>query len=154
MDDLDGDGQPEAALSLACSDGTGLYAECLYLFDLDTMTCAVPDYSDIPLELTLSPDGSTVKLQSGSLSLEVDVTELGGRFDRRVNVGDQVSFRFDGGRVFCELGLDFSCDTLGYMARACFPVVCEDGVYQLGPAEILTDDMFAEWQELYERSFS
>ena len=141
VDDLDGDGQPEAALSLACSDGTGVYAECLYLFDLDTMTYTVPDYSDIPLELKLSPDGSTVKLQSGAQSLEVDVTELGERFFGRVDVGNQVRFRFDGGRIFCELALDFSCDTLGYLAEATFPVVCEDGAYRLGPAEILTGNM-------------
>ena len=154
VDDLDGDGQPEAALVLTDGWGTGVYTDSLYIFDLDAMTYTVPDLTQVPLEISASPDGKTARLVSGDWELEVDMSELGDRFDGTMTVGNIVSFRLGDGRLFCELDVDFTSDTLGYMARTYFPVVCEDGAYKLGPAELITDDMFAEWQELYERSAS
>ena len=153
-DDLDGDDRPEAALVLTDGWGTGAYTESLYIFDLDAMTYTVPDFTQVPLEISASPDGKTARLVSGERELEVDMSELGDRFDGTMSVGNIVSFLLGDGRLFCELDVDFSSDTLGYMARTYFPVVCEDGVYKLGPAELITGDMFAEWQELYERSAS
>ena len=140
-DDLDGDGQPEAALVLTDGWGTGVYTESLYVFDLDTMTYTVPDFSDVPLEVSSSPDGKTVRLVSGNQELEVDVTGLEGRLDGKMEAGNVVRFRREGARVLCELDVDFTHDTLGYMARAVFPVACRDGVYRLDPAELITGDM-------------
>ena len=141
VDDLDDDGQLEAALALTDGWGTGAYTESLYIFDLDTMTYALLDYSEIPLEIALSPEGDRVKLQSGPRSLEVDVTELGGRLTGRMEVGNVVRFHLTEGHILCELDIDFTSDTLGYMARACFPLVYEDGAYRLGQADLLTDSL-------------
>ena len=46
-DDLDGDGQPEAALVLTDGWGTGVHTESLYIFDLDTMTYTAVSYTHL-----------------------------------------------------------------------------------------------------------
>lgn len=138
-DDLDGDGQPEAALVLTDGWGTGVYAESLYIFDLDTMTCTVPDLSKVPLEITASPDGTAARLASGDREWKVDLTRLYEPFKGTVEVGNRVSFRKNDGRLVCDLDLDFSCRTLEYLASAHFPVVYEDGTYKLGPATWMGD---------------
>ena len=145
VDDLDADGQPEAAVVLCLGGGTGAYEENLYLFDLDTMTYTLPDYSEVPLEISASPDGKTVRLASGEQELEVDVSELGDRFDGKMEVGNIVQFYQRDGRIFCHLDVDFTCDTLGYMAQTFFPVIYENNAYRLGPAELLTGDLLVEW---------
>lgn len=139
VDDLDGDGQPEAALVLCLGGGTGAYEENLYIFDLDTMVYTVPDYSEVPLEITASPRGIAARLVSGEKEWEVKISELGDRFTGRVEVGNVVRFLRKDGRILCELEIDFTCDALGYLAFGRFPVVYEDGVYKLGPAEGLGD---------------
>ena len=133
-DDLDGDGQPEAALVLTDGWGTGVYTESLYIFDLDTMTYTVPDFSEVPLEITASPDGKTARMSSGEREWKVDLGQLYEPFKGAVQVGDQVCFKQEDGRLVCDLALDFSCMTLEYLASAHFPVVYEDGGYKLGPA--------------------
>ena len=145
VDDLDSDGQPEAAVVLCLGWGTGAYEEDLYIFDLDTMTCTVPDFTQVPLEISASPDGKTARFVSGEQELEVDISELGDRFDGKMEVGNIVYFHQKDGRLFCELDVDFTCMTLEYMAMAYFPVIYENNSYKLGPAELLTDDMFLEW---------
>ena len=138
-DDLDGDGQPEAALILTDGWGTGVYAESLYIFDLDTMTCSVPDLAKVPLEITVSPGGNTARLSSGEQEWKVDLTQLHEPFKGKVEVGNQVSFQKKDGLLVCDLELDFSCMTLGYLASAHFPIVYEDGAYKLGPAVWMGD---------------
>ena len=140
VDDLDGDGQPEAALSLAWGEGTGCYVESLYIFDLDTMTYTLPDYTDIPLEITCDPDRTTARLASGDQALEVDLSWLDDRFQGAAEAYNQVRFLVQDGRLLCRLALDFTQDTLGYLASADFPVVYADGVYRLAPAVSITDN--------------
>ena len=141
VDDLDSDGQPEAAVVLCLGWGTGAYEEDLYLFDLDTMTYTLPDYSEIPLNITVSPDGKTARLASGDQELLVDITELLGYFDGEMGVGNVVYFYQKDGKLCCELGVDFTNNTLSYMASAVFPVVYENGAYKLGPAVGLSGDI-------------
>ena len=139
VDDLDGDGQPEAALVLTDGWGTGVYAQSLYIFDLDTMTCTVPDFSDVPLEITASPGGKTARLSSGEREWKVDLTQLAEPFNGAVEVGNVVHFQKKDGGMICSLHLDFSCATLEYLASAHFPVIYADGVYKLGPAVWMGD---------------
>ena len=138
--DFDGDGQPEAAVALHTGYGTGVYEQKLYIFDLDTMTYSVPDYSAIPLEITASSDGHSARMTIGDREFTVDLTRLGKPFEGTAEVGNQVRFlREPDGQLLCCLDLDFGCDTVGYLAAARFPVVCEGGAYRLGPALWLGD---------------
>ncbi len=138
--DFDGDGQPEAMLTLAWGDGTGVYVESLYIFDLDTMTYTLPDYSDLPLRMSYSPDRTRARLTSGDQELELDIEPwLIDRFQGEMEAGNQVSFDLREGQMYCRLTFDFSCDTLGYLAWADFPVVYEDGGYRLGPADRISN---------------
>ena len=139
VDDFDSDGRPEAAAALFWGWGTGAWSEALYIFDLDTMTYTLPDYSQVPLEITVSPDGKTARLASGDQEFLMDITELTGYFDGEMGVGNVIRFRQEEGKLFCELGVDFTNNTLGYMAEASFPVVYENGAYRLGPAAALTN---------------
>ena len=138
-DDLDGDGQPEAALILTDGWGTGVYAESLYIFDLDAMTYSVPDFAKVPLEITVSPGGNTARLSSGEQEWKVDLTQLHEPFKGKVEVGNQVSFQKKDGLLVCDLYLDFSCMTLEYLASAHFPVIYENSAYKLGPAVWMGD---------------
>ena len=138
-DDLDGDGQPEAALVLTDGWGTGVHTESLYIFDLDTMTYTVPDFSDIPLEITASPGETTARMSSGEREWKVDLTQLAEPFNGTVEVGNVVHFRKKDGGMICSLHLDFSCATLEYLASAHFPIIYADGVYKLGPAVWMGD---------------
>ena len=133
-DDLDGDGQPEAALVLTDGWGTGVHTESLYIFDLDTMTYTVPDFSDIPLEITASPGETTARMSSGEREWEVDLGKLYEPFKGVAQVGDQVRFKQEDDRLVCDLTLDLSCMSLECLASVHFPVVYEGGGYKLGPA--------------------
>ena len=126
-DDLDGDGQPEAALVLTDGWGTGVHTESLYIFDLDTMTYTVPDFSDIPLEITASPGETTARMSSGEREWEVDLGKLYEPFKG-------VRFKQEDDRLVCDLTLDLSCMSLECLASVHFPVVYEGGGYKLGPA--------------------
>lgn len=149
VDDLDHDGRPEAAVALCVSSGTGVYVDNLYIFDLDTMTYSVPDYSEIPLEIIASPDGTAARVISGDWEFLTDLTQLDKPFEGKAEVGNQVRFppgavkqesdplrllRTEDGWPVCELELNFGCDTLSYLVFVRFPVVYRDGVYRLGPA--------------------
>lgn len=141
VEDFDGDGQPEAMLTLAWGDGTGVFVESLYIFDLDTMTCTLPDYSDIPIQMSYTPDRTRARLTSGDETLELDIEEWAiDRFQGEMEAYNQVRFLMKEGQMHCRLDFDFTCDTLGYLAWADFPVVYEDGGYRLGPAEVISND--------------
>ena len=139
-DDLNHDGQLEAALALTWAEGTGCYCQCLYIFDLDSMTYTVPDYSSIPLNFTYDPDGTRGTLSSGEDKfLPVDLKRLGVPFQGSAEVGNQVTFTNSDGQITCRLMVDFSCNTLGYLSSAELPLVYENGSYRFGPAAALRD---------------
>lgn len=134
VDDFDGDGAPEAAVSLFWGRGVGVHAESLSLFELDTL-----EYMPVSLapDLTIAYDqtANTALLTSGDQSLSVDLSDFPETLER-VAMGNQVRFDYSPqeGRLYCELGLDFNGHTLWYGAWARCPVLYEDGFYQLGPA--------------------
>lgn len=139
VEDFDADGRPEAAVILCLGGGTGAYEEDLYIFDLEDMTYTIPDYSEIPLEIFVSPNGNTARLVSGERDWEVDLTQLVEPFKGTVEVGNIVSFEKRDGQLVCDLDLDFSCRTLEYLASVHFPVVYENGAYKLGQAVWMGD---------------
>lgn len=143
VNDFDGDSRPEAAVALTWGEGTGCYVQSLYIIELDygAMSYSTPDYSSLPLEITASPDKHTARLVSGEKEWEVDLFafQLSDRFTGCSEVGNIVRFLQEDGRVLCELDVDLTYDTLGYFASGRFPVIYEDGVYKLGPAESLGD---------------
>lgn len=145
VDDFDGDGQPEAMLNLAWGDGTGCYVESLYIFDLDTMTYTLPDYSDIPIRMTYAPDKTCVRLVSGGRELELETDTESWfleHFQGEMEAYNQVRFLRKEEQMYCRLDFDFTCNTLGYLAWAEFPVIYENGGYKLGPAEVISNDFY------------
>lgn len=141
VDDFDGDSRPEAALALTCGEGTGCYVESLYIIELDwgAMIWSTLDCSDIPLEIAYDRNRTAARLVSGEKEWNVNLNRLAEPFKGAVEVGNQVCFEKKDGRLVCDLGLDFSCHTLEYLASAHFPVICEDGTYKLGPATWMGD---------------
>ena len=140
-DDLDGDGQPEAALVLTTGWGTGCFVSNLYIFDLDDMTYTTPDCSSVPMDITCNGEQTSARIESGGQELEVDLTQLGIPFPGAVELGSQVAFQLVDGKLVCHLELDFACNTGGYLAGADFPIVYEDGGYKLGPATALYNNL-------------
>lgn len=139
VDDFDSDGRPEAAVALCLGGGTGCYEEDLYLFDLDTMTYTIPDFSQVPLEIAYDPDKDLARMASGDQERLVRLDDLGLPFEGEVEVGNIVRFSVEDGQILCHLEPDFTCSTLGYVAYAEFPVIYEDGAYRLGPAVHMGD---------------
>ena len=141
VDDLDGDGQPEAALSLTWGEGTGCYCESLFIIKLDpnAMYCSYPHFSNLPLEITCNPAKTTARITSGDKEFLADLTRLGGPFEGEAYAGNQVRFLVKDGQLICHLDFDFSGMDLGYLAGGDFPIVYEDGAYKLGPAVWMGD---------------
>lgn len=140
VDDFDGDGAAEAAVSLFWGRGVGCHVESLYLFDLDTLEY-MPVSPSLDLIISYDQAANTALLSSGEQSLTVDLSEFSEPLER-VDVGNQVRFEysFQEGRLYCELGLDFNGHAAWYNAWVRCPVVYEDGVYQLGPAQRFSED--------------
>lgn len=141
--DFNGDGRPEAAVSLFWGRGVGCWVESLYLFVLDTLEYTVPNYSPLEIGVSYDPDGHTARLSAGDQTLTVAVPD---HLDplKQVEVGEQVRFFCTGDWLYCQMGLDFSGIATLYPANAVAPILWdEEEGWRLGPviltAEALVD---------------
>lgn len=134
--DFDHDGEVEAALQLWTGRGTGCSVYKLYIFELDTLTCTVPNYSTLNIGVHYDDASGLATLTSESCELTVEVPEQFRSFDY-VFCGNIVSFSCENGQLYMEAGLDFY-RTLAYLANVKVPIIYENGQYRLGEAESLT----------------
>ena len=134
--DFDHDGETEAALQLWTGRGTGCSVYKLYIFELDTLTCTVPNYATLDIGVHYDDASGLATLTSGACELPVEVPEQFRTFDY-VFCGNVVSFSCENGRLYMEAGLDFY-RTLAYLANVKVPIIYENGQYCLGEAESLT----------------
>lgn len=140
--DFNGDGHWDAAVCLLWGHGTGVYVESLYLFDLETLTYAVPDFSSLA-EATASydPETGTATLQIGSSSVTVPLPEEHPPVEQ-VGFGDQVRYSYWDGQISCQLGFDFSGMLTGYYVQGSAPILWKDGRYQLGSMALSQNDAY------------
>lgn len=136
VEDYDGDGEAEAAVVLHCGTGTGVSAYQLYLFELDTLDCSVPDCSTLDIQVDYDAETYLATLSGGECTLTLEVPEYCRDF-RDVHCGNIVNFFCENGQLYCCTGLDFAMTT-AYLAEAIAPVIYQDGRYCLGPAVSLT----------------
>lgn len=134
--DFNGDGSDEAAVAFLTGRGTGVSLYVLYIFDLSGGRLyreETVDFSGIDIDVAYDADTKTATLTSGESTVRValDFPE-DWEFDG-VYAGNVVNYRYEDGKLLCELGLDFSGRTVGYLARATGEVIFEDGRYTLGP---------------------
>lgn len=136
MGDFDRDGETEAALQLWTGRGTGCSVYKLYIFELDTLTCSVPDYSTLNIGVECDETSGMATLISGACELTVEVPEQYRIFDS-ISCGNVVSFSCEDGQLYMEAGLDFY-RTFAYLANVKVPIFYENGQYRLGEAVSLT----------------
>ena len=140
MGDFDHDGKTEAALQLWTGRGTGCSVYKLYIFELDDLTCSVPDYSALDIGVRYDDASGIATLSSGVCELMVEVPEQYRIFDC-VFCGSVVSFSCENGQLYMEAGLDFY-DTFAYLATVKAPIIYEDGTYRLGEVVSLTENKY------------
>lgn len=142
--DFNGDGSDEAAVVLYSGHGTGVSIETLYIFDLgyDWLPLyETVDFSGVDIDVAYDGDTKTVTLTSGESALTVKLNldfpedwEFSG-----VYAGNVVHYRYEDGKLLCELGLDFSGCAVGYLVKATGEVIYENGRYALGPLTLEAD---------------
>lgn len=137
--DLNGDGEDEIAVSLLAAHGSGVGIEALYIFDVAERWFEdhTVDFSTVDIDVAYDEKTNLATLTSGGERVSVEVTCLseGQSFDG-VYVGDQVHYRYEDGKLLCELALDFSGRGAGYLAKATGEVVYQYGRYTLGPLKL------------------
>ena len=138
--DFDGDGDAEAALNLWVGRGTGCSVHQLCIFELDDLSCSVPDYSTLNIGVRYDDASGKATLTSGVCTLTVEVPEQFRIFDS-VYCGTEVSFSCEDGQLYMDAGLDFY-QTLAYLAHVKVPIVYENGMYRLGEVESLTETQY------------
>lgn len=137
--DFNGDGSDEAAVALLTGRGTGVSLYVLYIFDLSGGRLyreETVDFSGIDIDVAYDADTKTATLTSGDsmVSVELDFPE-DWEFTG-VYAGNIVNYRYEDGKLLCELGLDFSGRTVGYLVKATGEVVYQNGKYTLGPLKL------------------
>ena len=138
--DFDADGESEVALNLWVGRGTGCSVHQLCIFELDTLTCSVPDYSALNIGVRYDDTSGMATLSSGVHELMVEVPEQFRIFDS-VSCGNVVSFSCENGQLYMEAGLDFY-KTFAYLAAVKVPIIYEDGTYRLGEVVSLTETQY------------
>lgn len=142
--DLNGDGSDEAAVAFLTGRGTGVSLYVLYIFDLSGGRLyreETVDFSGIDIDVAYDADTKTATLTSGESILTVDM-KFPEDFDWNftgVYVGEVVRYRYEDGKLLCELGLDFNGSGVVYLAKATGEVVYENGRYTLGPLTLEAD---------------
>lgn len=137
--DFNGDGSDEAAVAFLTGRGTGVSLYVLYIFDLSGGRLyreETVDFSGIDIDVAYDADTKTATLTSGDsvVSVELDFPE-DWEFTG-VYAGNIVNYRYEDGKLLCELGLDFSGRTVGYLVKATGEVVYQNGKYTLGPLKL------------------
>ena len=138
--DFDADGESEVALNLWVGRGTGCSVHQLCIFELDTLTCSAPDYSDLNIGVRYDDASGLATLTGGACELTVEVPEQYRIFDS-VSCGNVVSFSCENGQLYMEAGLDFY-DTFAYLATVKAPIIYENGTYRLGEVISLTETKY------------
>ena len=127
--DFDFDGQDEAAVCLFSSHGTGVKIKNLFIFDLDTLTYSIPEYT-VDIHVSYDPTAHTATLTSADQSATVDIPPELWNF-RYVTCGQYITFSCENGRLYCHMELDFG-GMLNYLCTATFPILLDDNGYYLG----------------------
>ena len=132
VSDFDGDGAGEAALGMHWSRGVGVNAETLHIFDLETLTYTVPDFSALEeLRASWNPDEGTATMEMGSYAVTVPLHE-----DcippEDVSYGDYVHFSCLYGRLICQVDFDFSGTLTAYLVRGTAPLEWDGTGWRLG----------------------
>lgn len=138
--DFDHDGETEAALQLWTGRGTGCSVYKLYIFELDTLTCTVPNYATLNIGVHYDDASGLATLTSGACELTVEVPEQFRIFDS-VSCGNVVSFSCEDGQLYMEAELDFY-KTFAYLAAVKVPIIYEDGTHRLGEVVSLTETQY------------
>lgn len=142
VDDFNGDGKDEAAVSFLSGHGTGFSVHMLYIFDLETLTCETVDLSGIDIDVSYNEDTQTVVLTSGAETATVKLDDAYLREDQGftgVYAGNVIFYSYENGKLWCQLGLDFSGWAASYLASATGEVIYENGKYTLGPLKLDAD---------------
>ena len=119
IDDFDGDGKPEAAVCTHYGRGTGVNLEALYLFDLDTMTWSVPNFTTLDIDTIYDPDTHSIALTAGECSA---VMKLESHQIPPISCGNRVSFSYENGQLLCTIGLESYGYGIGAFAKAVVPI--------------------------------
>lgn len=132
VSDFDEDGEKEAALGMHWSRGVGANLETLHIFDLETLTYTVPDFSALEeLRAFWSPDEGTATLEAGSYAVTVPLPE-NCLTPEKVNYGDSVHFSCPYGRLLCQVKFDFSGTLTGYLVQGTASLEWDGTSWKLG----------------------
>lgn len=141
--DFNGDGSDEAAVALFSGHGTGVSFSTLYIFDLREGWLfheETVDFSGIDIDVAYDADTKTATLTSGESTVRVALDFPEDWDFTGAYAGNVVRYRYEDGKLLCELGLDFSGGGVGYLATATGEVVYENGRYTLGPLTLEADE--------------
>lgn len=136
--DFNGDGADEAVVALLSGHGTGVGIETLYIFDLQYSQplWETVDFSGVDINVDYDGDTKTATLTSGESTAAVKLDFPDDWEFTGVYAGNVVNYRYADGKLLCELGLDFSGRTVGYLVKATGEVVYQNGKYTLGPLKL------------------
>lgn len=140
VQDLNGDGCDEAAVALLSGHGTGVGVDTLYIFNLKTLDYETVDFSEVDIDVAYDAATKTAALTSGESAVSVTLDFPEDWEFTGVYAGNVVRYRYEDGKLLCELELDFSGCAVGYLVKATGEVICENGRYALGPLTLEVDE--------------
>ena len=140
--DSNGDGREEAALSILTGHGTGCYNHSLSLFDLDTLEHFSPDDSHISVTSFFDPETNRAILKTGNQQAVLDVSEYVSQYGAFTGVGSWICYHVvEDGVLWADFNIYITCKRLplpgAYMVDIRFPLVFQDGQWQLGEGDLL-----------------